>query len=84
MFLFDYSIQQTLDGGYIVLTTRDTTGGLGNYGQDVYLLKLDSRGNEQWNKIYLDQMDKMKEVVQFNKPMITDLYLLEEKTQVYC
>ena len=52
LFLFDYSIQQTLDGGYIVLTTRDTTGGLGNYGQDVYLLKLDSRGNEQWNKIF--------------------------------
>ena len=35
-----YSVQQTVDGGFIV------TGGDG----DVLLLKTDSQGNEQWKK----------------------------------
>tara|TARA_Y100000768_G_scaffold313539_1_gene248301 strand:+ start:1000 stop:2418 length:1419 start_codon:yes stop_codon:yes gene_type:complete len=52
VFIFDISIQQTLDGGYILLTTKDTTGGLGSGGYDVFLLKLDSEGNEQWNKTF--------------------------------
>ena len=59
--LYDISLQQTIDGGYVVLTTRDTMGGFYPYGKDLYLLKLDSRGNQQWNEI-LDQI-----VVQFTR-----------------
>jgi hypothetical protein len=42
-----YSVQQTIDGGYII------TGSIGNiqYG-DIYLLKTDSGGNEEWSNTY--------------------------------
>ena len=52
LFNFKISIQQTTDGGYILLTTKDTTGGLGSGGYDVLLLKLDSNGEEQWSKTF--------------------------------
>jgi len=55
-----YSIQQTSDGGYIVV--GDTSSfGISPYtakelGQsapaDVYVIKTDANGNEQWNKIF--------------------------------
>ena len=51
-FVFDISMKQTSDGGYILLTTKDTTGGLGSGGYDVLLLKLDSNGDEQWSKTF--------------------------------
>jgi len=44
-----YSIQQTSDGGYIV-AGETASFGAGDY--DLWVLKLDSNGNVQWQKTY--------------------------------
>jgi hypothetical protein len=44
-----YSIEQTTDGGYIV---AGFTSSFGAGGGDVWILKLDSVGNIQWQKTY--------------------------------
>ena len=45
-----YSIQQTADGGYIIAGESDSYSKSGD--PDVYLVKTDSEGNEQWSKTF--------------------------------
>lgn len=58
---FPSSINQTLDGGYVVVgRIRSPGSGGGSYGyenEDVLVMKLDSSGNIQWQKVFGEEGD---------------------------
>lgn len=47
-----YSVQQTTDGGYIIAGRTYKSTYWGPYESKVYLMKTDSLGNRQWEKIF--------------------------------
>ncbi len=59
-----YSIQYTLDGGFIL---AGYTSSYGMGARDAYLLKVDANGNEQWHKTFgTEHSDGFASVIQTN------------------
>lgn len=77
------SVQQTLDGGYIIAGSTDSYGYGADRNQlnsDGWLIKTDANGNEQWNKTFgvagNDQIDSVQQTSEGD-------YILVGKTYSY-
>jgi hypothetical protein len=49
---FAYSVRQTTDGGYIISGQTDSFGGASSGKADMWVIKLDPRGEIEWEKTY--------------------------------
>ncbi len=58
---YAYSIQQTSDGGYIV---AGKTLSFGTGDSDAWVIKLDAKGNVQWQKTYGGEYDDFVHSIQ--------------------
>jgi hypothetical protein len=47
-------VQQTSDGGYIIIGSTQSEG---SGGSDMYVVKADANGNEEWHRTYGDTLD---------------------------
>ena len=76
------SVQQTSDCGYIIVGTADSRWG----GDDIYLLKTDSKGKEQWNHYFGGRRSDAGYSVQQTKDggyIIVGTTVLKESNDVY-
>ncbi len=58
---YGYSVEQTADRGYIIIGTTESYGA---GGSDIWLIKIDSSGNEQWRRTFGGTMDDYGKAVQ--------------------
>ncbi|MBK9638708.1 MAG: hypothetical protein IPO63_13185 [Bacteroidetes bacterium] len=77
-----YSIQQTTDGGYILggysgsnVSGDKTENCIGGY--DYWIVKVDSQGVIQWQKTIGGDLGGMYCTMQFNRPMMGDIFWVE-------
>jgi hypothetical protein len=71
-----YSVQQTIDGGFIIACNLRSY----SYPNDAYIIKTDSSGNTQWDKILPGDEENIISEVQLT---IDDGYIIVGSTESY-